>query len=198
MPISLPAVNPQPFYLTPMKTTSTTLYSFNELSLEAQDSVIESVRNSVDISYIGNEILASLKAVCSACSLHLDNWSFGPWDRNYNISVSGGASELVGRKALAWFLRILLNHGYSRPESFKDMQFPGVCGFTGVCYDEDVVETVWTALFKGETVAKALDSVAYRFCKLWESEEEDARSNENILLILDRSAEIYTEDGEEF
>lgn len=180
-----------------MKTTSITLFSFNELSPESQAAVLESSRASVDTSYIGDEMLESLKAVCLACSLHLDNWSFCPSDRNYDVSVSGDVSELEGRKALAWFLRILLDHGYSRPKYFRDMQFPGVCGLTGVCYDEDVIETVWQSLLAGNSVAQAFGAVAQRFCTLWESEDIHARSDEQILECLDKVSEIYSEDGEE-
>ena len=67
-----------------------------------------------------------------------------------------------------------------------------------VIRDDDVVETVWNCLLRGESVATAFDQVAKTFCDLWDSEDEYARSEECILQYLDQDAEIYTEDGETF
>lgn len=181
-----------------MKTIETKLYSFAELSEEAKQTVLRREAERVQLDYVGDEMLNSLKAVCAACGLSLRDWSFGTYDRDYTIKVSSPADELSGNKALAWFLRVLVNHGYTRPKHFRDMTFPGICAFTGVCYDDMICETVWNSLLSGENVAKAFDSVAYMFCKQWEAEDDYARSEQGILQYLDETAEIYTEDGEEF
>lgn len=181
-----------------MKTIATQLYSYNELSDSAKARVIRDKAENVETDYLGEEMLASLKAVCEACNLRPYDYSFGPYCQSWGIKVSGYNADLEGNKALAWFLRILINHGHARPAKFADMTFPGVCGFTGVCYDEDVVETVWQCLLRGETVATAFDQVAHTFCELWESEDEYNRSEECILQYLDADEEIYTEDGATF
>lgn len=181
-----------------MKTIETTLYSFAELSEDAQKAVIRREADRANADYVGEEMRASLKAVAAACSVRLTDWSFGPYDRNWKCRISGFNADLEGNKALAYFLRVLISHGYARPKRFRDMTFSGVCGFTGVCYDEHACETIWRNLLRGETFSKAFDAVAEKFCQLWEVEEEYAASRECILDHLAQSAEIYTEEGEEF
>ena len=181
-----------------MKTISTHIYSFNELSEQAQAKALDSLRANVGTDYLGEEMLSSLKAVCEACNLRLVDWRFGIYCQNWKVKLDSynPAVLLSGPRALAWFLRVLINHGYARSKHFKDMQFPGVCGFTGVCYDDNVVETVWKELLDGETVARAFDQVAKTFCDLWESEDDYAHSDECILDYLDKDEEQFTESGE--
>lgn len=187
-----------------MQTIETTLYSFDELSDDAKATVIANrIKAAQEDSYLlensSQEMVDSLKAVTEACGLRLKDWSFGTYCRNWKCSVSNyDLEDMSGNRALAWFLRILLNHGYDRPKHFQDMKFPGVCAFTGVCFDDDVVETVWNALLDGDTVAQAFDQVAYRFCQILEAEYDYLTSEEAIMEYLDTTEEIYTEDGEVF
>lgn len=187
-----------------MTTITTQLYSYRELSPEAQAKVIQNKIKDAEndeflLQFTSDDMMESLKEVCKACGLRLVDWSFGTYCRNWKVRVSNyDLEDLSGPRALAWFLRILIDHGYSRPKHFKDMEFPGVCGFTGVCYDDDVVETVWKELLDGETVAKAFDQVAYKFCKSLEDEYAYLTSEECIMDYLDENEEIYTEDGEAF
>lgn len=187
-----------------MKTITTSLYSYKELSPEAQAKVIENkIKDAQNdewlLQFDSDEMMESLKAVCEACCLRLSDWSFGTYCRDWKVKVSNYAVEdLSGRRALAWFLQILIDNGYPRPKRFADMKFTGICGFTGVCFDEDVVETVWEELLAGETVAKAFDQVAYTFCKGLEAEYEYLISEEHVMEYLDESEEIYTEDGETY
>lgn len=184
-----------------MKTITTQLYSYKELSPEAQAKVIQKkIKDAQNdeclLQFDSDDMLASLKAVCEACNLRLSDWSFGSYCRNWKVKVSNYDVEyLSGPRALAWFLRILIDNGYPRPKRFVDMEFTGVCGFTGVCYDEDVVETVWKELLDGETVSRAFDQVAYTFCKGLEAEYEYRTSEEAIMEYLDEDEEIYTKDG---
>ena len=187
-----------------MKTITTQLYSFKELSPEAQATVIankikQAENDSYLLEFTSQEMLVSLKAVCEACNLRLVNWSFGTYCRDYDIKVSNyDVEDLEGNRALAWFLRVLIDNGYARPKHFKDMQFPGVCGFAGVCFDDDIVECVWKELLDGEPVYKAFDQVAKMFCDTLENEYAYLTSEEAIMDYLDENEEIYTEDGEEF
>lgn len=187
-----------------MKTITTQLYSYKELSPEAQATVIANKIKDAEnddclLEYTSQEMLDSLKAVCEACNLRLVNWSFGTYCRNWDVKVANyDVEDLQGNRALAWFLRILIDNGYARPKHFKDMQFPGVCGFTGVCFDDDIVECVWKELLDGESVRKAFDRVAKMFCDTLENEYAYLTSEEAILDYLNESEEIYTEEGEEF
>jgi hypothetical protein len=184
-----------------MKRSPTQLYSYKELSPEAQAKVIENkIKDAQNDDYLlqfdSDNMMTSLKAVCEACCLRLSDWSFGTYCRNWKVKVSNyDVEDLSGPRALAWFLRILINNGYPRPKRFTDMEFTGICGFTGVCYDEDVVETVWKELLDGETVANAFDQVAYTFCKGLEAQYEYLTSEEYVKEYLDEDEEIYTEYG---
>lgn len=183
-----------------MKTVSTTLYSFTELSPEAQDRVIENEAKFIfedPDNFTLNECMDSLHAIVKACGERLYNWSVGPYSRSH-ASIRHGEEWDGGNKTVARFVRMLMFHGYSRPKRFKDMQFPGICGFTGICFDEDVAETMLSALLDGESLSRAADRAAERIAEICEEDLEYRTSREGILEMLDQSAEIYTADGEIF
>ena len=166
-----------------MKTLEINLYSFSELSDEAKQYALDHATPEMDCT----DIRESLEAICEACDLRLVNYSYGASDRNHNVIVSGMTDDLQGPRALLWFRRILVDHGYPKPISF-----PGICGFTGVCHDDDIAETIWDALKQGEDVASAFDRVSYKLCKICEDEEEYLRSEESL---SQDDREIYTENG---
>lgn len=179
-----------------MKTIETKLYSFKELSSDAQNRVIERIAENISndpYDFTLNECMDSLNAVVSACGLRLQNWSIGPYNRNNFARVD---CDDEGNRAKARFLRVLIEHRYPRPARFTDMKFEGVCGFTGVCFDDDVCEAIWEALMDGETLGKAFDRAADRIMRLCEDDLEYRTSKEGILENLDNSEEIYTEEGD--
>lgn len=181
-----------------MKTIQTKLYSYKELSTEAQETVIKTLsereaNRSDDITL--DECMDSLKAIAEALGVRLLNWNIGPYNRNNFVKVNCDES---GNKALARVLRVLINHGYERPKHFKDLKCPGVCGFTGVCFDEDIIEAIWESLLDGNTLGKAFDAAGDRIARVAEQDCEYRQSKECILDYLDQDAEIYTEDGKEF
>jgi hypothetical protein len=181
-----------------MKTIETKPFSYSELSPEAKANVIkrESERILNDpVDFTLSDCMDSLKAIASALGLRLTNWSIGPYNRGNYCAVN---SDEDGNKAIARFVRCLVNHGYSRPKHFKDMQFPGNCGFTGVCFDEDVAETILGALLDGENMSKAFDRAADKIARICEDDLEWRASEKGILEYLDQTEEIYTEDGEIF
>lgn len=183
-----------------MRTIVTNVYSYSELSEEAKKNAIESLRNRVandpyQLQFTSDEMLESLKKVTDACNLVLCDWSFGSYCRDWKAKVYGESDDLKGNRALAWFLRVLLKHGYSRPKKFNEMKFEGVCGFTGVCFDEDVCETVWKELLDGSSVKKAFNAVSYEFCKTLEREYEYLTSDDGIKELLDENEEQFSIDG---
>ena len=187
-----------------MKTLSIQLYSFSELSADAQQHAIDRERELIasdywSLDFFYTDVQASIRAITEACNLRVADYSYGPYCQNYKLRVTGWHEDDNGPRAVAWFLRILIKHGYARTKRFKDMQFPGVCGFTGVCYDDDIVETIYRELIDGETVRRAFDAVSYRLCKIAEDEMEDQCSPENIRERLESDDdEIFTSDGERY
>jgi len=189
-----------------MKTIETKLYSYAELSPKAQARVIEREAERIQTQgysedFTLRESVASLKAVSKALGLRLTDWNIGPYNRNNHCSVN---SDEAGNKAIAQFVRVLIAHGYKRKPTFKAMltqgtgSFVGVCGFTGVCFDEDVCEAILEALLDGETMSKAFDRAADRIHDICEKDLEWRTSKEGILEYLDKKAELYTDDGTEF
>jgi hypothetical protein len=181
-----------------MKTLQIKLLSFKELSDDAKKRVLkdkaEDVYSDRDNFTLG-ECMDSLKAIVSACDLRLSDWNIGPHNRNNFAKVE---CDDEGNRALARFLRVLLAHGYKRPKKFADMVFPGHCGFTGVCFDEDIAETVWKSLIGGETLGKAFDCAADEIASICEKDLEYRASEAGILECLDEDEEAYEEDGSRF
>ena len=185
-----------------MKTITTKLYSFSELSPEAKDRVIknritEAENDSDLLDHTAGEIVDSIRKFAEACGYTLQDWSISAYSRNNKVRISGG-DELDGRRALAHVLRALLSHGYARPKRFAEMTFPGVCGITGVCFDDDMIESVWNDLREGESLYRAFCHLADKAGDILEKENEYLTSREAIMETLDESEEIYTENGEVF
>lgn len=187
-----------------MKTIETKLYCFKELSDEAKERVISKIADDIgkdpdDFTLL--ECMDSLKAVAAAMGLRLTDWSIGPYNRGNFAKVN---CDDFGNVAIARFVRCLLDHGYTRKPRFKDMlakgkgSFIGVCGFTGVCFDEDICEAILEALLDGETMTKAFDRAADRIARICEDDLEYRTSKKGILEYLDQDEEIYTEDGDTF
>jgi hypothetical protein len=187
-----------------MKTLTVRLYSFSELSENAQERVLRDHSKSVyseEYSFTLDECMDSLRSICKAMGTPLLNWSIGPFSTGNFAKVynpSWGYDEIESsQKALALFLKVLIAHGYSRPKTFKEMQFPCVCGFTGVCFDDDISEFIWKELLDGSEWMSAVDNCAEFIARIEEKDLEWRSSKEAFLEILE-GEEIYSESGEIF
>ncbi len=184
-----------------MKTISAQLYSFRELRPSAQEHALaqRAEENHEDPdNFTLSEAMDSLKAIVAACGEKLSNWSVGPYNRNNFARIAHGAEWDGGHQTQARFLRVVLAHGYARPARFADLKTPGICGFTGVCFDEDLVEAMWASLIEGGSLSDAADRAADRIKALCEDDIEYHTSREGILEYLDQEEEIYLETGDKF
>lgn len=181
-----------------MKTIETKLYSFKELSEAAQERIIkrkaDNIANEPD-DFTLSECMDSLKAIAEACNLKLRDWNIGPYNRNNFCRVD---CDDEGNKAIARFARVLMRHKYPRPGKFKEYKLPGICGFTGVCFDDDICEEIWKGLLDGDTLGKCFDHAAQRIQTICEDDLECRQTREAILEYLDQDEEVYTEEGDEF
>ena len=103
----------------------------------------------------------------------------------------------TGEKVEEWFWECLRPKGYT-PDQLKDGKFPGICGLSGVCFDDDVIEAVLDAIRSGETLSRGFDWAADRIMRICEDDLEYRISEAGILEYLDQDEERYTEEGEEF
>lgn len=185
-----------------MTTIEVKLFSYNELTDDAKQRVIGDIRKSLENDpYIGDftlkEAMDSLHAITKAWGCPLIGWSVGAYSRCY-ARVKCKARDEAGHRAIASFLRLLIKHGYDRPKRFKDMEFRGEGGFTGMCFDDDLCETIWSTLMGGSSIATAIDACSDRIGKLVEDDIEYQFSDEGILYMLDKSEEKYLESGEKY
>ena len=184
-----------------MKTIETKLFCFRELSPEAQNRVLEQKAEEIQSdpdNFTLSEAMDSLKKVIAACGERLADWQVGPYNRNNFARVRHGAEWDGGPRACVKFLRVLLAHGYDRPRHFAEMKFPGHCGFTGVCFDDDVAEAMWGAFLEGASLSEAADRAADRIQDVCEQDLDYRTSRDGILEYLDQDEEIYLENGDEF
>ena len=177
-----------------MKTKTVNVYSYLELSKEAKLRVLHDLRvqAETDLDFYSDEILKSMLAIAAECGLTVKDYSFGVYDQNWKFVVDGDNADLSGDSASAWFGNILGDKGYKA----YGTEFKGSCGFTGVCWDDDLAESVWKSLLSGKSVKRAFDCMAYAACKLLENALNYRQSEECILGMLDMDEEIYLENGE--
>jgi len=75
--------------------------------------------------------------------------------------------------------------------------FPGHCPFTGVCYDEDIIESITKSIIiDGNDLRTAFDQVGDLIRKILEKEIEYAQCEEYIKEELDEDEEMFLSDGE--
>jgi hypothetical protein len=191
-----------------MKTHETKLYSFSELSEEAKGRVISDIADAIatdDDNFTLSECVHSLKKLADALCVTLADWSIGPYNRGNRCSLRQsflGDDEIdtlsdTGEKVEQWIWDCLKPKGYT-PDQMKDGRFPGICGLTGVCFDDDIVESVLDSVRSGDTLSKAFDAAADRIMRICEDDLEYRTSREGILECLDKDEEVYTEEGERF
>lgn len=185
-----------------MKTIETKLYSYSELNSEAQERVLKNHSESVysdPNDFTLSECIDSLKAITDAIGTPLRAWQMGPFNHNNYAKVDALTYDYEevdsGPKTVATFLRMLITYGYTRPKHFQDMEFPGICGFTGICFDDDLCEFLWKELLTGETWQQAIYNCADHIGSISEKDLEWRASKESFLDYND-GQEIYTRDGE--
>ena len=188
-----------------MKTISLNLYTVQELKEQFPDAYKAAHRKYAETCCNQevpwqSEIFDSLKAIISASGFTLKDWSLGSsCNRSQSLTVesSDEREELAGKRALAAFAQVLTAHGYERP-TFPGwgMKFPGVCGFTGYCADDDFADDIWNELKRGETLKDAIENQASTYATMIDSEIEQAESEDEFENQAEFGDWQFTEDGE--
>ena len=180
------------------------LYQYEELSEDAQKTARETIyEQKANDPYVMEcyyqEMKDSMEAIADACSLKTVDYSYGVYCQNYKWHVERydyQTQYLRGNKALAYFLRVLIDAKYPRPKKFSEMKFDGVCGFSGMCYDENICEAIWESLLDGNTIRQAFDDAAGASCRVLDKEFEYITDPDNFeLWEAEYMGECWDEDG---
>lgn len=161
-------------------------------------------RNEIQDIPWGGEIMDSLKATFKAAGIRLTDWEIGPDSYSYvRFAMDSDVRDLSGPRAMAWLENNLLGDlripfsGSKRWELAKYGQYyrPGMikpCPFTGVCFDEDMLESLQRDIKAGESLGDAFSYLATVASKAMESEVRYLQSEE---YFLEQSDLQYTKDG---
>lgn len=181
------------------------LYQYKELSEDAQKTARETIyeqkaNDPYLMEHYYQEMQDSMKEIADACSLKTVDYCFGVHcGHDYKWSVDSDdleAAYLQGNKALAYFLRVLIDAKYPRPKKFSEMKFDGVCGFSGMCYDDSICEAIWESLLAGNWMKQAFTDAAGAICRMLDKEFEYITDPDNFeLWEAEDMGECWDEDG---
>lgn len=157
----------------------------------------------------GDEIMESLKGLIKATNgISLRDWSINGTNPSQSYIKltwdTDEARDLYGARAMAWLennlladLRIGFNSNkrweLSKYGKYYRAGMIKPCPFTGVCFDEDFLESLTNDIKAGETIGDSFSNLADVAAKLYEAELEYELSEENFLEMSDEWA--YDEDG---
>jgi hypothetical protein len=160
--------------------------------------------NNTEIPWMG-EIIDSLKAVFDASGINLRDYSIDAYGySSVRFDMKSDVRELQGQRALAWLENNLLadlrykdgiRHIKERvwkSEHVKSVsRADGVfihkvgelksCPFTGVCFDEDMLESLQKSIKAGDTLEDAYNELASVAAKAFSDEIEQSQSEEEFL-----------------
>lgn len=152
----------------------------------------------------GGEIIDSLKATFKAAGLGKIHYEIGAYSYSYvQFEMDDDVRNLEGQRALAWLENNLLGSlripftGSQRWELSKYGKYyrSGMikpCPFTGVCFDEDMIESLLKDIKAGDSLGDAFSNLASVAAKLMEAELESLQSEE---YFLEQDHFQYTKDG---
>lgn len=140
-----------------------------------------------------DEIIDSLKAVFEASGIRLRDWSIDVYGYSYVKFDMGDAANLEGQRAMAWLENNLLEplrerrsfiqrvKKYDRWNDFTKYGEIPSCPFTGVCFDEDYIESLFKSVKGGDSLEEAYSHLANVAARLFEAEIENQNSEEWFL-----------------
>ena len=180
------------------------LYSYSELNTEAQEKAQKIIMQDIaDDPYLMesnyHEMKESMQAIATASGVKTLDYEYGVHCHGSKWKIAGYwiDEHLKGNKALAHFLNVLIKAGYERPRHFLEMKFPGICGFTGMGYDDCICESIWDSLLQGETIKTAFNLAADEICRILEEEWEWFTEPENVCFEEAlNGGECFTKEGE--
>lgn len=192
-----------------MRTAEISVYKFAELSDAAKEKVRTWYREGNDLdNRNGREAMDSLKALFdNMCGVDLSDWRIGPYRSFIRVVFyRDEVGELSGKRAIAWLennLLYKLRIPFVSEKRWKLSKYgacyrPGMikpCPFTGVCWDELIIDDIRTSLRSGMTLADSLCGLADTLQSTLESEDEYQNSDAVIDENMIETDYEFTEDG---
>lgn len=203
-----------------MRTKIITIYKFSELSDDAKQTAIKYYRDNKDEIFWQDEILESLKTLFKFCDgVKLVDWSLGLNNSYISVSFSNDETEeLSGKRAWAWvennlFYKLRYKAGIKfqkervwMSDNVKHCTNPEgafihhigelkECEFTGVCYDEDFLDSLRKDIKDGCDLKTAFKGLAATYQMILNNENDDQNSDEYISEHLEANEYEYNEDG---
>ena len=187
-----------------------TIYKFSGLSEEAQEKVLEYYRYKLTDVFGVDEIIGSLKAVFEHCyDVSMKDYSIGSYEYNIKIEFnSDDVAELSGVRAYTWlennlfkYLRISkAEYLKNRKDYFRYGKSYRIgcikeCPLTGMCYDEDFLDSLKADVLSDYTLKEAFENLAYVASKLIQTEEEFQSSDEYIAEHLEANEYRFLDSG---
>lgn len=149
------------------------IYTFEEASPELRDKIRECFHLCNAFDYILEERIESLKEFADYFGLELDySLSLVP-DRGEHISL-----KVISRRETLDLIR--------KSHELKD------CPFTGVCYDEDLLE----AFRDGEHSLDVLTDISHDYIERIHSEYDSLLSDDHLSEHCEANGYEFTENGE--
>lgn len=164
-----------------MKTVEIKIYSFSELSPKSRETALSQFRDMNLHEHLFSEYFDSIKFFCKCFyidlkDIYLDNQD---WRATFP-NLDEDNEETVGE--------------------FLSSQLPkGDCPFTGVCYDETLLDPVRENLTNTSTDSEDLRSVLsdslYAICRAYQNEVSYLYSDEYLTEFIEANDYEFTEDG---
>jgi len=176
-----------------MKTIKIVLYSFKELSKEAQQKAINRHRErSYDYGYNwANEALESLKKFAQHFGAQLKDWEINFFDNSHSRVRFSVPDEPIKKRDLK---KLILSMGSYNKRTLKGN---GDCVFTGVCLDEDAADGARMAFLKdGQTdLQEILQSGFNTWLKACQADAANQISDKGIREELINNDQLFEQDG---
>ena len=195
-----------------MRTQTINIYSFNELSEEAQEKALNDYRESITEIFWADEIIESLKGLFEKCNgITLKDWSLGDCQSWLRVSFDRDEiGDFTGKRAMSWIENNLLiniripenslSMNGTRRKLAKYGQYyrAGMiepCPFTGYCSDDDFLQDLISEVKQGTVLKTAFEGLAVTCQKLIQNEMEYQQSEEYIKEHFEMNNCEFDEDG---
>jgi len=203
-----------------MKTIKIKLYSFSELSEQAQKKAINDFSDNQEFDFIWSDAEQTVNEFCKQTNVRTGNRSW--LDFNVN-NIDDTILELTGNRLRTYFINnftflykakyLKTFTGHKKHKMIKNMstrtgeycsaysniqQVRQSCGLTGVCYDESFLEPIYKFIDSPNSSKNFQDVISDCFESLRkdiESEIESMQTDEYIIEQLNDSDEDFEENG---